>query len=469
MSVGHRPVPGDAPRVWRVGELERAVSNLLGRTYGQLRVEGELGNWTRHRSGHCYFTLEDDGARLDGVLFADDARGLRFDPAPGDRVVARGTLTIYPPQGRFQIRVTELVPAGAGARHAALERLRKKLEAEGLFDPAAKRPLPAYPRTIGVVTSPSGAAIQDILRVAHARWPGVEVLLVPAEVQGPNAARSIVRGIRIQDHHARAEVLIVGRGGGSAEDLWAFNQEPVIRAIHACTIPVVSAVGHESDTTLTDLVADLRAETPSRAAQLVLPDRREVHARVTELGQRLAAGVEAGLAARRVRLRDFARAHGLRQPRTALEHAVQRVDELERGLCRGALAAVSGRRVRVRAAAEGLRHQGERTVSTARSAVRDRRDELRRVMEARLAATRPRLGRLEGQLHALDPHAVLARGYALCASGDGRLLTDGSGVAPGDEVRVRLHRGGLEARVTRSWGAPGDPETEPDARAPETP
>jgi exodeoxyribonuclease VII large subunit len=453
--------------VWRVGELERAVGGLLGRTYGEVRVEGELSEWTRHRSGHGYFTLQDDGARLDGVIFDREARALAFVPATGDRVVVRGHLTIYPPQGRFQIRAAEIVPAGAGARWAALEVLRRRLQAEGLFDPARRRPLPAYPRVVGVVTSGSGAALADILRVARARWPGVEILLTEVEVQGPRAARLIVRAIRIQAHHGRAEVLIVGRGGGSAEDLWAFNEEPVVRAIHDCPIPVISAVGHEVDTTLADLVADLRAETPSRAAQLALPDRTEVGTRVDGLDRRLRSGVTSALAARRTRVRDFARAHGLRQPRTAVEHALQRVDELERGLRRGLAAAVERRRARVDRVEGDLRREGAAQVAAARAAVRDRGDELRRAMEARLAAPRPRLGRLEGQLCALDPNAVLARGYALCASEDGRLLVDGTEVRPGDEVRVRLHRGGLEARVTRSWGASTDPRA-PRRRPPET-
>jgi len=280
---------------WSVAEVNAAARELVEGVFPPLWITGEVANFTRARSGHCYFTLRDGNAQLRCVMWRDDALRLPTTPEEGMSVRALGRLTVYAQRGDFQASVTELVAKGDGLWKLALERLRRKLEAEGLTDPARKRPLPRYPRVIGVVTSPSGAVFHDIVNVVRRRAPWTRVVLAGCRVQGDGAAADIAGAIRRLAAHGRAEVLIVGRGGGSAEDLWAFNEEVVARAIAGCPVPVISAVGHETDVTIADLVADLRAPTPSAAAESAVPDRGDLLRNLQRDGWRLRQGIAARL------------------------------------------------------------------------------------------------------------------------------------------------------------------------------
>ncbi|MCK6459171.1 MAG: exodeoxyribonuclease VII large subunit, partial [Planctomycetes bacterium] len=296
-----------------MGELQAAVRDFLEQEFGRVWVEGELSGVKRPQSGHVYFALKDEKARLDVVLWRSSAARLKFQPEDGLVVRVRGRLTVYAPQGRYQMEADAIEPVGAGPLQIAFEQLRKRLEAEGLFDPARKRPLPAFPRRVALVTSPSGAAVKDLIHVASRRWPPLELVVVPVRVQGAGAAEEIAAGIRLAD--ARGfDVLVVGRGGGSLEDLWAFNEEPVARAIFLAKTPVVSAVGHEVDVTISDLVADVRAATPSAAAELVTPDRAEVMGGLRGTGQRLTRAVRRLLDDGRRRVDAAASARPFRRP-----------------------------------------------------------------------------------------------------------------------------------------------------------
>jgi len=413
-----------------VRELNLAVANALRQTFGTIDVSGEISEWKAHRpSGHCYFTLVDRRSVLRCVLYRDDAQHLAFEPKPGLAVVARGRLTIYPEQGSYQLVASRLVPSGAGAAQAAFEALKKKLQAEGLFDPVRKRELPRFPAVVGVVTSASGAVAFDIVRILRARWPAVEILFAPVLVQGPEAPVSIVNGIRKQASHGRAEVLIVGRGGGSADDLAAFNDERVVRAIASSPIPVVSAVGHETDVTLSDLAADVRAATPSRAAELAVPDAREWCRTVDALGDRLRGAVSRELLQTRRILQHLSRGRGFYEPQLALEGAMSRVDSMR----------------------EALIAEANRLVPARSLAVRGHEANLARAARETIAARRPRLAHAAGKLAALDPSSVLGRGYALCATEDGSLVRDGASLHEGQAVRLRFMRGGARAEIREAW------------------
>jgi len=397
--------PGPSPsRVYRVAELQAAVRDLLEAEFGRVWVEGELSGVKRAQSGHVYFALKDEKARLDVVLWRSSAVRLRFEPEDGLTVRARGRLTVYAPQGRYQMEADALEPVGAGPLQVAFEQLRRRLEAEGLFDPARKRRLPAFPRRIALVTSPSGAAVRDLIHVASRRWPPLELVVVPVRVQGPGAADEIAAGIRAAD--ARGfDVLVVGRGGGSLEDLWAFNEEPVARAIFAARTPVVSAVGHEVDVTISDLVADVRAATPSAAAELVTPDRAQMMGGLRGTGRRLARAAGALLGEGRRRLDAAASARVFRRPLERVHEAGIAVDEVAARLAA--------------AAKERLRARGEA------------------------------LERAAARLDALSPLKVLARGFSVTMR-DGRVLTRAAAARPGDELRTILADGEVRSRVAGS-------------------
>ncbi len=399
-------VPG---KIYRVSEINSEVQSLLETEYPGVSVTGEISGWTRAASGHCYFELKDDRAALRCVLFRSHGARLSFEPADGIDAIATGQLTLYAARGQYQLRAERLVPSGVGQLQKAFEALKARLQAEGLFAEARKRELPRFPRVVGLVTSPTGAAVRDIIRILHARWPMVEILLLPVRVQGEGAAEEIAAGIGAHSRCGRADVLIVGRGGGSIEDLWAFNEETVVRAIAASRIPVISAVGHESDVTLSDLVADRRAATPSQAAELAVRDQREIRRMLRDLDLRLVRGALNGLSTRRRELRQIVKSHGLNRPRSIVEGAMQRLDEIA--------------------------HRW-------------------RVAYRRLAADRRgRVRELAGKLEALDPTKVLARGYALCATEAGRLVRDGAALSTGEKVTLRFARGGARCRVDESWPA----------------
>jgi exodeoxyribonuclease VII large subunit len=392
--VEQAPPPAPEPRVWSVSQVNRAVKSLLESAVDALWVSGEVGNWTRSRQGHCYFSLKDDRAQIRCVLFRADADRLPVDPEEGMQVRVFGSLTLYEARGDYQLVAQKVVAEGSdGLWRLAFEKLRRKLEEEGLLDPRSKRPIPRYPATVGVVTSPTGAAIRDIISVLRRRAPWVRVLIRPARVQGEGASREIARALSALDATGLCDVIIVGRGGGSVEDLWAFNEEPVARAIAACASPVVSAVGHEVDVTISDLVADLRAPTPSAAAEAVVPDREAVLEQISGVPARLARGLRGTVLRRQQRVeralaflsRSLERRLG--PPRQSVDHAASR---LERAL--------------------------------------------RRLVERR----RAELGTAAARLQALSPLAILERGYSVARDEEGRVVRRVEELPAGRRFKLRV-------------------------------
>jgi exodeoxyribonuclease VII large subunit len=394
--------------VYTVSEITRQIRCALEERFALVWVEGEVSNFTAHTSGHLYFSLKDESAQLRCVMFRSRRRRM-IGPLPANGVALRvlGEITVYERSGQYQLSVLELRPAGVGTLAQAFEELKRRLAEEGLFDAAHKRPIPAFPQRIGVVTSPTGAALRDIIHVIRRRYPVAHVVLAPVQVQGEGAAGEIAHAIGLFNRLGIADLLIVGRGGGSLEDLWAFNEEVVARAIFASRIPIISAVGHEIDYTIADFVADLRAPTPSAAAELAVPDRRELTDIVGRSGQRLRAAVAGELARGRERLATLVRSYGLRRPADLVAERMQRVDEFERRLRHAILGSVVLRR------------------STLESARR--------------------------HLASLGPEAVLARGYSICRKlPEGRLVTRGEDLTQGDRVDLSFSRGGAECRVERA-------------------
>jgi exodeoxyribonuclease VII large subunit len=395
---------GTLRHIYTVRELTGEIKAVLEGGFSSIWVEGEISNFKHHTSGHMYFTLKDAEAQLRGVMFRGSNRLLKFQPQDGLAVVAFGALTVYERRGEYQLVVEALEPKGVGALMLAFEQLKARLEAEGLFDPARKRPLPRFPRKVGIITSPAGAAIRDMLTIIGRRFPGLAVLIHPVQVQGPGAAEEIAAALEAMGRRGDLDVLIVGRGGGSLEDLWAFNEEVVARAIAASPLPVVSAVGHETDVTIADFVADLRAPTPSAAAELVAAQRDELRLRVDDLSSRAAAGLARLLAQRREQLGGLERHLGLLSP--------------------AAYAARKGERL------QGLSQR------------------LHAWWELRQTRRREHLRRLAGTLEALSPLGILARGYSICFLLPGRTVLKAAEEAPvGAAVAVRLYRGTLSCRV----------------------
>ncbi len=330
--TGNEDTSPPQPHVFTVTEITRRIKFLLEEGLPLLVVEGEISNLSVHRSGHTYFTLKDEGAQIRCVLWRSQAEKISVVFREGIKVIVKGRLAVYEKGGVYQIVVQDLQPQGIGALQLALEKLKRKLYDEGLFDPAHKQPVPEFPGTVGVVTSPTGAAIRDIVSVIHRRWPGIRIVLAPVNVQGPGAADEIVGAIRDMERWGQADVLIVGRGGGSLEDLWAFNEERVARAIFACSIPVISAVGHEVDFTIADFVSDVRAATPSAAAELVAPDRSEVKQRLNDLRDGLKQGTVEHVRDLRRAVREIQNHYAFRQPENLVAQYRQLADELDRRL-----------------------------------------------------------------------------------------------------------------------------------------
>jgi exodeoxyribonuclease VII large subunit len=434
-----------APRIFSVAELLRSARVTLESRFTDVRVEGEISGLKRSGPGHLYFCLKDDEAQLDCVLFAREAARLRFALEEGRAVRCRGRLTLYEARGRFQMSVVEIEPTGAGALALAFEQLKQRLGAEGLFDPARKRPLPYLPRRLGVVTSPQGAVIRDIIRVAHRRFP-LPILLSPAPVQGDGAALVIAAALRRLEAVADVDVIILARGGGALEDLWAFNEEPVARALYACRVPVISAVGHETDFTIADFVADLRAATPSAAAELAVPVREDIVAELALLQRRGGRALAESLRAAR---HAVERARGrLGDPRRLLDERRQRLDEpIERG--RRMLARrFATARAELRAAETRLYGaHPQRRIMEQRAKLASMRHRLEASIRPAVVGRRHALDAARGKLDALSPMKVLERGFSLTLHADGRLLKSAGEVAAGDGVQVRLHDGTFAATV----------------------
>lgn len=442
-----------------VSELTSQVRGALENRFAAVWVEGEISNFRPHSSGHWYFTIKDEASQLRATCFRGTNRAIRFRPSDGLQVRARGRLTVYQPRGEYELLVEGLDPVGAGALRVAFEQMRERLAAEGLFDEALKRPLPLLPRRVGVVTSPTGAAIRDIVHAITRRTRTVNIIVAPARVQGEGAAREVARAIRsLNEHHLAAmadgrasdaiDAIIVGRGGGSAEDLWAFNEEEVARAIRASAIPVISAVGHETDFTIADFAADVRAATPTAAAELVAAREDEIIAFVESLTQDLVRGVRFRLMGERARVQAAAMSEGFDQVRTRLAQAREATLAATHGLERAMGRTAEGARRRVEAAA--CRLSPARTAQHA-AASRMRFAVTQAALETAVASylddARGRLAVAVASLDALSPLAVLRRGYALAQARDGRLVRSSRAVAVGEELRLRLAEGALRCRV----------------------
>ena len=439
----------DRRRVHTVSELTSRIRTLLEEELFEIWVEGELSNCKIWNTGHLYFTLKDGGAQIKGVMFRSALRLLKFTPKDGLRVVARGRVSVYDPKGEYQIVCEHLEPGGLGALQLAYDQLKERLAREGLFDARRKRALPALPRKIGVVTSLDGAAVRDIIKVLRRRYANAHVVIRPVRVQGEGAALDIARGLSAIVKVKGVDVVIVGRGGGSMEDLWAFNEEVAVRAIAGCPLPIISAVGHETDVTLADFVADLRAPTPSAAAEMVVARKDEFVSRIDRLEGRLNGSLDNRRHRLESRLRALDARAGLGGARGRLAMHARQVGELTHEL-RQAMHARIGLRERryqsLRLALETFdlrrRLAGLRTrlvTGDGRlAAVRDRR---RHALDARLGAA---LARLES----LSPLAVLARGYAVCWNGDRtQIVRDASTLSIGDRVTVTVQRGELGCEV----------------------
>jgi len=402
LMAARQPEPD--PEVLTVSEVTRQIKDSLEGNFPDTWVQGEISNLKRATSGHLYFTLKDAGAQLGAILWRSGAARLKFDLHDGLEVIAAGAIEVYEARGTYSLVVNRLAPVGMGGLELAFRQLFEKLQAEGLFDPARKRGLPMFPRRIALVTSPTGAAVRDMLQVLARRWPATPVVIVPVAVQGAEAAPQIAAALRDVHRIPGVDVVITGRGGGSLEDLWAFNTEIVARAIHACQVPVVSAVGHEVDVTIADHVADRRALTPTEAATLVTPDRQELRQYLLRAGERLAAGLKHQARTARARLEGLSARRALARPHERLHELSRRVDDLDARLRRG---------------------------------LRNRLDQLQAQLASRSAA-----------LHALSPLQVLGRGYTVTRiAGTGQVVQE-SGQAPvGTRIETRLTRGRLVSRV----------------------
>ncbi len=406
-------------QVSTVSEIVSEVKGLLETSFRDIWVRGEISNFVVPRSGHFYFSLKDDESQLRAVCFRRQGRYLKIRPENGMEVLARGSITVYPPRGDFQMIVEYMEPLGQGALLLAFEQLKARLSGEGLFDAGRKKPLPLLPTKIGVVTSPTGAAIQDILRVLSRRNNRLDVLIHPARVQGPEAAGEIARGIRRLNLRDDLDVLIVGRGGGSAEDLWAFNEEAVARAISESRLPVVSAVGHEIDFTIADLVADLRAPTPSAAAEIVSAARSELTDRVSQLRRRAAQAIRLQLQSKRRQLHQLSSSRSFVDAETRLRIYLQRLDELQGRLLKTLP-------VRLQPA----RHEVAHLHKSLQQSIRYFLSSRRQALESR-----------SGRLQAFSPLSVLERGYAIVSRSEGEIVRDPDQVKPGERLSVRVARG----------------------------
>ncbi len=438
----------EAPPVLSVGELDRRLKRLVEGNTADVHVEGEISGFKPHTSGHAYFTLKDEqeDAAIECVMYKSAPPRARRLLADGARVVIIGRATVWAPRGRLQLLAENARPAGRGALLEALERLKERLAAEGLFAPERKRPLPAEPRVIGVVTSGDGAAIHDIAEVAFRRGP-VRILLARAPVQGPEAASRMARALMLLAQIPEVDAIILGRGGGSADDLSAFNDEALVRAVAASPVPVVSAVGHEIDVTLTDLAADRRAATPSQAAEILVPDAEGRAAAVRHLATRMHRAARHRVAEARASL-DRQRSR-LGSPDRLLADRRQGIDDARARLAAAVQRAVSAERAAaLRLEKRILARHPSAVVAGLRGALGPLEVRLHAAARARIARLRGGLADAAGRLDALSPLAVLGRGYAIAHGPSGRALVDASSVRPGDEVRVRLHRGAFTARVT---------------------
>lgn len=393
--------------VFTVGQVNQYLKAKLDsdRMLASIAIRGEISNYKRYPSGHHYFSLKDADGAIKAVLFRSSAQRLRFQPENGMKVVARGRITVFPRDGQYQLYAESLIPDGVGELYVAFEQTKARLLEEGLFDQEHKKPIPAYPETIALITSAAGAAVHDMIRILKARWPIAQVRLLPVRVQGVQAPAELCGALRYANVHRLADVIIIGRGGGSMEDLWAFNDEKLARAIFASEIPVISAVGHEPDVTISDFVADLRAATPSNAAELAVPDWRELEHRLSQLSRRMEGALSARLENERRKLKRLAESRAMTDPENYIRDKRVLVD-----------------------------WQQGRLISA---------------MEKVTAGERGRLAALAASLDAMSPLKVLARGYLLAFDEENKLMRSVKGVQPGQNVALRLSDGSLDCTVMK--------------------
>ncbi len=437
-------------KAWTVSELTAKIRDLLAKNFTDITVQGEISNCREAQSGHIYFTLKDDRAQVRCVFFKQQQRGIKFRPEDGLQMTVRGSLSVYETRGEYQIYVENLEPIGLGALQLALEQLKKRLEAEGLFDSARKKPLPLLPSRIGIITSPRGAAVRDVVRILTRRFPNVHLTVYPVRVQGEGSAEEIVKALKLFNTRKIVDVLIVARGGGSMEDLWAFNEEIVARAIFASEIPVISGVGHETDFTIADFVADVRASTPSAAAELVVQTRAQFDKHIADLRETLAGLFRYRLLELSRRVHELSARRGFRRPLDLLRQQRQRADEMTSRLALGLRARLVQSRKRFTAAHLRIASFDFRVkIAAFRLRLERRAAELGVRIERLLRAKRNRLEKLALQLQERSPLRVLERGYAIATDAAGNLLRDAAQVALDDAVTIQLHRGRLTTEVKK--------------------
>jgi exodeoxyribonuclease VII large subunit len=437
-------------RIWSVKDLLSAVRTAVEREYTDIYVEGEISNYRPAESGHLYFTLKDGDAQIPIVMFRSQARLLRFKPVNGMQVVARGRVTVYEPRGQLQVSAEYLEPKGAGALQVAFEQLKAKLAAEGLFEQARKRPIPAMPKRIGIVTSPRGAAIQDMLNILRRRHASVHVLIFPAQVQGEYAPVEVAAGVRALNAWKKdaVDVVVVARGGGSAEDLAAFNDEDLARTIAASEIPTISAVGHETDFTIADFVADLRAPTPSAAAELVIESKAQIEDKVLGLDRRLKRALEYRLMQARRHYLELAQNRAFARFSELLNRRQQRVDDLVHRMRHAVGDELRAYRSRVDVATTRVRaHDVRFLLHGMRKQVESASGRLSLVARQRLQAAKSDLIQYEARLQALSPLNILERGYAIVFDANGKPVKDPAEVNSGEQITARVAKGTIRSTV----------------------
>lgn len=435
-------------RVYTVSQLNHEVNDLLSHSFPLLWLEGEISNLARPASGHLYFSLKDPQAQVRCAMFRNRNRQLGFSPENGQQVLVRARLSLYEPRGDYQLVIEHMEEAGDGALRRAYEALKEKLAKENLFSPEHKQPLPAIPRRVGVITSPSGAAVRDIISVLHRRFPALPVLIYPVPVQGAGAAEQIAQAIRLADRRRDCDILILARGGGSLEDLWAFNEEVVARAIYQCSLPIVSGIGHEIDFTIADFVSDQRAPTPSGAAELISPDQNEWQQAFHEKSQRLRITINKRLQLARQELQWLGKRFQQQHPGQRLQQRGQRLDELEQRLQRNIQTRLQHRKISLKSAHARLQQFSPLVrIEHFRTRYWHLQQRLQGEVQHRLSQARQQLVATSRALEAVSPLSTLARGYAIVTTATGQVIRRARDTRPGDTVSARLGRGHLICTV----------------------
>ncbi len=456
-------------RIYSIKEINKYIRMKMesDSLLSEVWLRGEISNFTHHSSGHMYFTLKDEGSRMKSIMFASYNQRLPFIPKEGTRVVARGYISVYERDGQYQFYATQMQPDGIGSLYLAYEQLKQRLEQEGLFDSSRKRAIPQYPKVIGVVTSPTGAAVRDVVITLRRRYPAVKIVVYPVLVQGKGAAPSVVKAIRDLNRMGEADVLIVGRGGGSLEELWAFNEEMVARAIAGSRIPVISAVGHETDFTIADFAADLRAATPTAAAELAVPNVNELRAQLVQVRRQLKQGLLSLSQRQRERLTRLRRSPALLHPKRQLVQHMTRLDMLERRLTTSLQRRSHIQRERLGRMSQRLaRHNPQEQLIYAKRRTDSARRQLELRMQQILRQKQQKLGFGLKQLDALSPLKVMARGYSLVYDEpEQHLIKSVKQVEPGEMIKVNLQDGQLQCNIWSIKEADNDGEGSKGTRA----